>query len=104
MSRFFVYDPNCGYEEFDNVEDRDKAAHEYIQNYLDDGWNEEVAGVVAGVVTHNTVQVNRQERPHKLDEDDCDEDGQYWGDFDYICDYELHAIEANDEIPNSDME
>lgn len=94
--KYFVYDPeNCGFESFETMEERDKAAEEMIWSYLQDGWGDGVNHIVAGEVTHNTVQVDRRERPDddELDVDDCDSEGTYWdADWDYICRYELAPI------------
>lgn len=90
--RFFVYDPNDSeFTYYRTVEDRDKGADSVIQSYLDDGWDEMVEQVVAGEMTHYCGQVGREDRPDetKLDEQQCDGDGKFWGEWDYTCNYDL---------------
>ncbi|MFC4706095.1 hypothetical protein ACFPAA_20960, partial [Paraburkholderia caffeinitolerans] len=107
--RHFVYDNDCGYEEFDTDEARDKAHQAAIDGYLDDGWSEEVTSVVSGIVTHRTVQTNVEHRPPRCtehpeqDNDDCDV-CLAWGefpnhDFDICCRYEPEQIAAAPAVP-----
>ena len=68
---------------------------EYIIGlYLDDGWNEEVEYIEAGKVMYSVVKFDIQKKPPtvELDEACCDEDGMYWGEFGYICNYKLYKI------------
>lgn len=92
---FFVYDPEGdGFTYYATEQERDEAAEMVIQGYLDEGWSEEVTSVVAGILTHKSTQTNLQERPDddKINEDNEDEDGTYWGDWTHICNYELLPI------------
>lgn len=97
---YFFCDPGGdGFMYYATAEERNKAANEAIQFYLDDCWSEEVANVVAGVLTHQSTQVDRIDRPDdsELDEDDLDGEGTYWGDWTYTCDYKLMPIDGIDE-------
>ena len=89
--RFFLYDPNDGITFWKTEEERDKAAEAAIDCYLDNERSDEVSGVVAGVVTHQTVEIDRVYKVGQLDEDGYDEAGQYWpgSDYDYSCNYAL---------------
>jgi hypothetical protein len=89
---YFVNNPyGDGLVFFANEKERDNYAADCIQTYLDDGWDEEVENVVAGVVTHRATQVDRVEKPPEedLDEEGCDEDGTDWRDVDFLCGYKL---------------
>ena len=96
MKKYFVYDAeSCGFDTFDIVEKRDAEANACIQNYLDDGWDEDVINVVAGEITHQATQTDLVERPpqDEIDENGEDSQGVHWdGDFDYTCNYELLPI------------
>lgn len=94
--RFFVFDPNdSDFTYYRTAEDRDKGADQVIQSYLDDGWDEMVEQVVAGEMTHFCGQVGREDRPadSELDENQCDGEGTYWGEWDYTCNYDLLPLE-----------
>ena len=93
---YFVHDPEGdGFSYYATEEERDKHAEECIQEYLDDGWSEEVVFVMAGKITHRATQVDLEKRPDNLDEDNLDEEGNYWdSDWDYKCNYELRPIEV----------
>lgn len=90
---YFVHDPQGdGFVFFATEKERDDHAQDCIQAYLDDGWDEEVENVVAGVLTHKATQTDKIERPpdEEIDEDGMDEEGNNWAnDFDFICDYKL---------------
>jgi hypothetical protein len=93
--RFFVFDPNdSDFTYYRSAEDRDKGADQVIQSYLDDGWDEMVEQVVAGEMTHFCGQTQREDRPEVLDENDCDGEGKYWGEWDYTCNYDLLPLVA----------
>ena len=63
-------------------EERDQAAKEAIESYLDDGWDDEVEYVAAGELTHFAQVLNKQMRPSdsELDDETRDEDGIEWED------------------------
>lgn len=92
--RFFLYDPNDGITFWRTEKERDKAAEDAIDSYLDDEWSEEVSGITAGVVTHHIVEIDRVDRVGELDEEGYDEAGQYWSssDHDYKCNHALNPI------------
>ncbi len=90
---YFVCDPGGdGFSYFPTEDERDDFAESCIQAYLDDGWDEEVENVVAGVMTHFAKQVDRVDRPpqSEIDEEGFDGEGNDWGnDFTFLCRYEL---------------
>ena len=80
---------------YETEEDRAKAAEETIESYLSENeWSDEVVNVLAFEVTHRATAVNVKELVGKLDEDGCDETGEYWesSEFDYKCNYELQPF------------
>lgn len=93
---YFLYDPENGFETFETEEKRDAEAKASIESYLsdDEGWDELVEQIFTGVITHSANKVNVKKRPgdSELDENACDEEGMYWGDFEYTCNYELTKI------------
>ena len=93
--KYWLYDPEgCGMEYYCTIEERDNEAQEAINNYLGDGWSEEVERVAVGVVTHSAQCLNKTMRPapELLDYDECDSDGVYWGDHDWMGNYELEPV------------
>ncbi len=102
--RYFVQDNECGYEEFDTDEGRDKAHRAAIEGYLDDGWSEEVTSVVSGIITHITVKTDDEHRPQPCathpehDDENCDDCYAYneYPDhnFETCCRYEPEPIAA----------
>ncbi|NYH21429.1 hypothetical protein [Paraburkholderia bryophila] len=105
--RYFVYDNECGYEEFATDDERDKAHRAAIEGYLDDGWSEGVESVVSGIVTHKTTQTNLENEPspcaaHPDHDDDACEACVAWGewpnhDFETSCQYEPERIDRADD-------
>ena len=95
---YFAFDPQGdGFSFFETAEERNSFTNGVIDNYLDDVWNEEVVNIVVGVITHKIIQANRTNRPayDDLDEEGIDEEGFYWGgDLDYVCDYKLSPLSA----------
>lgn len=93
---FFVYSPeDDGFTYYATEKERDDAAAEIIKEYLYDGsWSEDVTGVLAGVLTHVVKKCDVVEKPDEseLDDDGMDEEGNYWGDFDEICNFRLAPI------------
>lgn len=101
--RFFLWDPEGDkMTYYKNIVDRDEAAREAIENYLDDGtWSEETDRVVAGVVTHQATQTNIQHPVGEINEDGEDEEGTFWSsDIDYSCDYEMLPIDHEKTATN----
>ncbi|MDK2679256.1 hypothetical protein ABMX64_20045 [Vibrio vulnificus] len=64
-----------------------EAAKDAIVGHLDEFWSEEVGRVQVGKVTQVTIQTDKRERPDDIDEEGCDQNGEYWGDCDYKCNY-----------------
>lgn len=111
--RYFICEPIAPEIHWFRTEQEWLAAIEsfdFTKDYLDDGWCEEVSGVFAGElpepivsgpedttydlidllenhVTHTVEEFDRKERPSDLGDSDYDEEGTYWGDWDYICSY-----------------
>jgi len=94
--KYFFYDENgSGFTYYKTTQERDEAANDAIQLYLDDGWSEEVESVVVGEVTGQATQVDIVQRPNdsELDEDSCDEEGQYWdSDHEFMCNYKIMGL------------
>ena len=79
---FFVHDPlGDGFTYYATEEERDAASVDVIQDYLVDGWDEEVANVTAGILTHVTEQCDIVQQPPGSE-------------FDYHCNYQLTAIKT----------
>lgn len=82
--RYFMFDPNDGFETYQFAEQAESAAQEAIDWYRGeacDGWDEQVDQVCWGEIKQNTVQVGLRPR--------TEEDN---GDCDMICDYQLSDI------------
>ncbi len=83
---------NCGdMQEFDSEQEALEYAEELIFNYGEDGWSDDVQGIVVGKVTHRTRQTNVVTR------DMLDDEGEYNGKhypsgFDIYCDYEMRPV------------
>ena len=93
---YFCYDTEDGFQTFTSKEECEKYANKCIQDYLSvDGWSEDVIYVSTGIVTHEATQADLVERPETVDEDGCDESGEYWGDFESKkCSYTLKPISS----------
>jgi hypothetical protein len=104
--KFFLYCPNNGLTFWKTEEERNKEAASVIDDHLDDdiGWSDEVAGVVAGAVTHLAVETDVKNRVGELDEDGCDEVGEYWHNYDFThkCNYALRPFPTPTETPTND--
>lgn len=97
--RYWLYNPEGdGMTYYRTKEDRDKAGAEAVAAYLDDGWTEEVEYVAAGEVTHSAQCLNKKQRPDDIDEEGCDGEGTYWGDFTWIGNYALEPMVPNAEL------
>lgn len=96
--RYFVFcAQNAEHYYFATAAERDVYAQHVISLYLDDGWDEMVAQVVAGELTHACGQVDRVERPpaEEIDDEGHDEEGRFWDDaWEYSCNYELQPLGA----------
>jgi hypothetical protein len=93
---FFHYDPEGdGFVYFKTEADRDEAANIEIRNHLDnDGWSEDVANILVGKVTGRGKMVDISLPDGELDEDGCDEAGEWWdSDCDYKCDYKIKSLD-----------
>ena len=91
-----LYDPEgSGHTFYTTEKERDDAAEEAIQGYLDDTWSDEVEGVFAFMVTAKAAHVDVKHPEGELDDDGCDENGDYWeSDVDYSCNYALRPLVA----------
>lgn len=96
--RFFVFDPHDGFLYFPDREARDAYARDRVEDYLDPdcGWDELVEDIAVGELTGVVEAVERRERPpdEELDEDECDEDGRWWGQWDFWVRYEVVGLEG----------
>ena len=92
--RFFMSDPNdYGTEFFRTKEAAEVAAKTAIEKYLDgDGWSEDVDRVYVGEVLSISTQCDVQYPAGELDEEGCDESGDYFGDHEYLCNYKLKSL------------
>lgn len=103
---YFVYDPEGDdFQYYATEQERDTAAADAIQGYLDDCWSEEVENVIAGVLTHTAERCDVVNRPDdsELDEDNLDGEGQYWGEYDGMCNYELKKLSLTCWACNKEM-
>lgn len=93
---YFLYDPlGNGFELFNTIEERDKAFKECIDYYNDDGWDEEVENITAGIITHTAQQIDRVNRPpeNEINEEGYDKEDDYWEpNWTYKCSYGLKEI------------
>lgn len=98
MNRFFLYDPNNGFDTFKTAEERDATAQEAIELHSDDGWSEEVGCICVGEITGQAMQTNVRPRPERGDyatEEEHDDAMSDWGGdpiFDEICNYEIRPL------------
>ena len=82
--KFFMYEPDNGFETYKTAEEAKAAAEEAIHYYRGDacdGWPEEVDQVCWGEIKQTTIQVGLRPK----EEDDP-------GSCDMICDYHLNDI------------
>lgn len=85
--KYFGYDPECGFELFENAEQAKKYAEDAIAGYRDyacDGWSEEVDQVCWGELIQHTVMCNY--RP-------IDPSNPREKEFSLVCDYQLKDID-----------
>lgn len=82
--KFFMYDPENGFETYKTAEEAKAAANEAIDYYrgdAGDGWPDEVSQVCWGEIKEEAQQTGLR---HRNEEDS--------GSCDMICDYELTEI------------
>ena len=92
---WFVYCPENGFTYHTTKDEAIEYGADEIREHLDcdNGWSENVDEVIVGKVVLKSTQYEVRRRPEVLDEEGCDEDGQYWdSDWDYICNYKLLPI------------
>jgi hypothetical protein len=98
-----LYDPEGSvFTFYKSAAERDEAAEETIQNYLSDGeWCDDVTSICSFMVTHRATQIDVVSPVGKIDEDGCDEVGEYWPgtDCDCKCNYALKPF-PTPEAPN----
>lgn len=99
VSNYFVNCPDCGFEEYKTIEERDAAAHDCIQHHLDyhDGWDQEVTSVVSGVIAQRATQTDLKKCPSEdeIDKHGEDKDGNDWsGGFEFTCNYKMVGVES----------
>jgi len=66
MGRFFVYDPECGFETYTTAKEAEEAAEGILEEYRDnagDGWDECVASLCWGEIREQVVQTDRRPAP-----------------------------------------
>ena len=93
--RFFYYDgEGDGFVYFKCAKLRDACANEAIIDHLWDTWDESVENIIVGEATGQATKVNVELRPDELDEDGCDEEGNYWDpDWGYTCNYKALSFD-----------
>lgn len=92
--RFWLIDPEGdGMTYYRTAEDRDRAAALAIDACRgdgDEGWDEDgLDGIAAGEVTHVARVTEKKMRPDDLDDEQCDGEGVYWGDFEWMGNYTM---------------
>lgn len=91
---YFIYDPEGeGFIYFESEKNRDIEAIKSVEAYLDtqDGWDENVTGVIVGKLTGKSAMINVEIPDGELDEESLDETGEYW-DYDYKCNYTIKPL------------
>ncbi|PHR58771.1 MAG: hypothetical protein COA47_10220 [Robiginitomaculum sp.] len=89
--KYFLYDPENGFETYETKLECEKAAEESIEYYLDDFWNESVTNLVIGVITHSATKTDVERQPE--DQETAEEEG--WDeDCKYRCNYKMLPIET----------
>src|SRR5688572_25322100 len=119
---YFLFDPHDKLHLFQQEEEWNHAVNTYdfLGNYCDDGWSEEVENLIAGYVpdeikmpdffeddidesdwlepyiTHSAQQCDVKRRPDDLDEDNYSpSEADYWPwDFDYVCNYKFQPVKV----------
>lgn len=118
---YYIYEPERGgVTIYENAAAFKKAVDEFCFNdsYCDDGWDEYVTDVTAGVApyvweekhediiedydfyqkhaTYTVEMTGKINRPDNIDEDGYCPDSVYWGEYKYICGYKFE--EQADDI------
>jgi len=90
---YFYYDAeDCGFAYFSTEKERDEKANEAIKGYLDnDGWYEEVTGVVCGTLTGRATMVDVT----PVEDDITDTAMKFYKDdqCDYTCNYAIKPLD-----------
>lgn len=93
---YFLFDPEgSGFVYFKTEKERDESASDAVDAYLNirDGWDENVTSVIVGKLTGQAAMVDIETPDGNLDEEDCDEAGEYWDEgFDYKCNYKIKPL------------
>ena len=91
---FGLYCPYNGPTFYATAEERDLEAKDVVQEHLQENeWSDDVGDVFAFTVTHKATQVDVKHPEGELDEDRCDENGDYWdADTDFTCNYALEPL------------
>ena len=86
--------PCNGLTFYATTEERDIEAKDVIEEHFQEGeWSEDVGDVFAFTVTYKAAQVDVKHPEGELDEDHCDENGDYWpSDVDFTCNYALKPL------------
>lgn len=97
MSKFFAYDPDDGFQIFDNQEEAIAYCNKAIDGYRaeaggSDGWYDEVEEICWGKIKQQAIMCDK--KPWPVDDDDPDGDPP----FDYTCDYCLSDISPMDQL------
>lgn len=119
---YFIYDPQDSVMTYRSEAEFIQAMSDFdfMGRYCDDGWSPEVENVIAGYAplawqgesnshasfveecdyyatyqTHTATMFDKVGRPDdaELDQDGQCENGLYWGEFDYVCNYRFEKIE-----------
>lgn len=119
---FFIHDPQDQTFYYKTIAELDQAMNDFdfLGKYCDDGWSEEVENVIAGYIpdglkriddeesddweeeydffrqhaTHIATMIDKRSRPDDLEDGDTDEEGTYWGEYDYICNYAFLPVNS----------
>ena len=96
MNKYFLYDPENGFETFETKDEQWKAAEEVIEGYLDDEWDEEVEDIVCGIITRKSTKCEIMKKPKIIDSNGYDEAGWHWPKgMKYRYNYEMRNIEVS---------
>lgn len=88
---FFVYDHECGYDEYKDMESALEEAKIRIEDYCEDGWGDEVEDIIVGLVTHRTKSCNHVTRDMLNEYGEYN--GRYYGhEYEEYCDYEMEPV------------